>query len=241
VLPPLLIAIGIAVCGAALFGLSRAGSGYRIGRTLAGAPACELADVAEAARAGRAYVRVHGRIASDEEFPDENERPLVYRRRRLDLALDPAGRAWRTLEDEVHAVPFGIEHAGTYVAIHAADLDDGLVVIVRESLGTAADAPERVPPGTPPETPLRHRVQQVSAVEHAHVAGRPTIDADGTAALGKGGGRPLILTTVELPEAMRLLAAGHRGLVRTATVGLGAGVVAIVLGVLVGLLDIVSG
>jgi hypothetical protein len=236
VLPPLLIAVGIAVCGAALVGLSRAGSGYRIGRTLAGAPICELADVADAARDGRPFVRVHGRIASDEEFPDENDRPLVYRRRQLELALDPAGRVWRTLEDEVHAVPFGIEGAGVFVAVRAADLDDGLVVILRESLGTAADAPGRVPPGTPLETPLRHRVHQISAVEHAHVAGRPTLGADGTPALGKGSGRPLILTTVEIPEAMRLLAAGHRGRVRVATFGLGAGAVAIALGVLAGLL-----
>jgi hypothetical protein len=185
-------------------------------------------------------VRVHGRIASDEEFPDENDRPLVYRRRRLELALDLAGRAWRTLEDEVHAVPFGVEHAGAYVAVQAADLDDGLVVILRESTGTAADAVERVPPGTPPEMPLRHRIQQVSAVEHAHVAGRPTVLTDGSPALGKGSGRPLILTTVEMPEAMRLLAAGHRWLVRGATVGLGLGVALIGMGVVVGLLDVLG-
>jgi hypothetical protein len=244
VLPLVLIAAGVAVCAAALVGLSRAGPAYRIGRTLSAAPSCAVDDVGAAARAGRRYVRVHGRIASDEEFPDENDRPLVYRRRRLELAEDPAGRVWRTLEDEVQAVPFGIEDGGAYVAVEAAGIDEGLVVIPRESTGTAADALDRVPPGTPPAMPLRHRVQQVSAVEHAFVAGRPTLLADGRPALTRGSGRPLILTTLEIPEAMRVLAAGHRWLVREASLALGVGVGLIGLGVLLGLfdlLDVVSG
>ena len=237
-MPPLLLAlVGLAACATGLLGLRRVGPGYRIARTLVAAPQVAIGDLPAAIEHGEPYVRVRGRITSDEEFPDENERPLVYRRRRLELALDPAGRSWTTLEDEVHAVPFGIEHAGAYVAVQAADLDDGLVVIVRESLGTAAEAPERVPLGTPPETPLRHRVHQVSAVEHAHVAGRPTIAPDGSTTLGAGSGRPLILTTLEIPEAMRLLAAGHRRLVRVATAGLGAGIVVTVVGLVIGLLS----
>jgi len=38
--------------------------------------------------------------------PFRPDRPLVYRRRRLELASDPGARRWRTLEDEVMAVPF---------------------------------------------------------------------------------------------------------------------------------------
>ena len=234
-LPLVLIVAGVVACAAALVGLSRAGPAYRLGRTLSGAPSCAVGDVGAAALAGRRYVRVHGRIASEEEFPDENDRPLVYRRRRLELAEDPLGRHWRILEDEVHAVAFGIEERGDYVAVEAADIDEGLVVIVRESTGTAADALDRVPPGTPPAMPLRHRLHQVSAVEHAFVAGRPTLLADGRPALTRGSGRPLILTTLEIPEAMRLLAAGHRRLVRAATLTLGLGAGLIGLGVLLGL------
>ena len=239
-LPLILLALGFAVAAIALVWLSYAGPAYRIGRTLAAAPAIGLHEVAAAAAAGRPYVRVHGRIASDEEFPDDNDRPLVYRRRRLELAEDARGRRWRTLEDEAHAVPFGLEGGGVYVGIEAADLDEGLVVIVREANGTAADAPDRIPPGTRPKTPLRHRVYQLSAVEHAFAAGRPFIRADGTAALGKSGSRPLIVTPLEIPEAMRVLAEGRRWRIRAATVGLGFGLGIAAAGILVALLAMVG-
>ena len=239
-LPLVLIGAGIAACAGALLALRRSVPGYRIGRILSAAPEVPAADVAAAARTNEPYVRVHGRIASDEEFPDENDRPLVYRRRRLDLATDATGRRWSTLEDEIKAVPFGLEDAGAYVAIHAADLDAGLVVIPRESTGTAADAPDRVPPGTDPAMALRHRVDQVSAVEHAFVAGRPTLLGDGTPALTAGHGRPLILTTLELPEAMRILATGHRTFVRGASVALVVGLGLVGLGIVLGLIQLAS-
>ena len=47
----------------------------------------------------------------------------------------------------------------------------------------------------------------MSSVEHAIVAGVPAIDpADGTVRMTAGLGRPLILTTLERDEAMRVLA-----------------------------------
>jgi hypothetical protein len=231
VIPLWLVGLGVVVCLIAGFLLRRIGPGFRIARLLAAAPEVTVDEVATAATGGQPYVRVHGRIASDEEFPDEMDRPLVYRRRRLELATDATARHWRTLEDEVMAVPFGLEQRTAYVAVDAERLDDGLTVIVRESVGTAADAPDRVPAGTPPETPLRHRVHQVSAVEQAFVAGAPRIGEDGAALLTAGDGRPLILTTLELPEAMRLLAAGNRRTVVAATVLLAIGLGLVALGV----------
>jgi hypothetical protein len=230
VTPLWLVGLGAAVCLIAGFLLRRIGPGFRIARLLAGAPEVTVDEVATAAAGGQPYVRVHGRIASDEEFPDEMDRPLVYRRRRLELAADPSGRSWRTLEDEVMAVPFGLEERTAFVSIDAARLDDGLTVIVRESVGTAADAPDRMPPDTPATMPLRHRIHQVSAVEHAYVAGAPRIGDDGLPVLTAGGGRPLILTTLELPEAMRLLAAGNRRTVVVAAVLLALGLGLIALG-----------
>jgi hypothetical protein len=231
VIPLWLVGFGVAACLMAGLLLRRVGPGFRIARLLAGAPEIAVDEVATAAAGGQRYVRVHGRIASDEEFPDEMDRPLVYRRRRLDLATEPSGRRWRTLEDEVMAVPFGLEERTAFVAVDAARLDEGLAVIVRESVGTAADAPDRVPPSTPPTMPLRHRVHQVSAVEHAYVAGAPQIGDDGLPLLTAGNGRPLILTTLELPEAMRLLAHGRRRTVIAATVLLAIGLGLIALGI----------
>ena len=64
--------------------LRRSGTGWRVGRLLAAAPERTLAEAAAVAAAGEdAYVRLHGRVDSDEEFPSENGQPLVYRRRRL--------------------------------------------------------------------------------------------------------------------------------------------------------------
>ena len=233
--PLWLIGLGVVVCLLAGLMLRRIGPGFRIARLLAGAPEVTVSEVATAAAAGQPYVRVHGRIASDEEFPDDLDRPLVYRRRRLELATDTRARRWRTLEDEVMAVPFGLEERTAFVAVDAARLDDGLTVIVRESVGTAADAPDRVPPGTPPTTPLRHRIHQVSAVEHAFVAGAPRMGEDGAPLLTAGDDRPLILTTLDLPEAMRLLAAGHRRVVVWSTILLTLGLGLVALGIVLAL------
>jgi len=52
-------------------------------------------------------------------------------------------------------------------------------------------------------------IEQLSAVEHATVCGTPVL-RDGQPTLTAGLGRPLIVTTLEIPAAMRLLAAGHR-------------------------------
>ena len=81
-------------------------------------------------------------------------------------------------------------------------------------------------------------IEQVSAVEHANVAGVVSVDGSGEAILTSGRGRPLIVTTLDIPAAMRLLAAGRRrrliGGAVLAIVSLGAiaaGLAAAVLGV----------
>ena len=67
-----------------------------------------------------------------------------------------------------------------------------------------------MPAGTAPETPVRLRVEQVSSVEHAVALGVPVIGADGVIRLTAGLGRPLVLTTLEHDEAMRVLTEGDR-------------------------------
>ena len=70
--------------------------------------------------------------------------------------------------------------------------------------------PDRVPAGTPPEAPARLLVEQVSSVEHAIVAGVPGLDSSGAPQLTAGLGRPLVMTTLEPAEAMRILVEGER-------------------------------
>src|SRR5687768_8851865 len=84
--PPPLIAPGLVVLSVGIVALLSFGPRYRVGRLLAATPKVTVAEALELARAGRPrYVRVDGRIDSEEDFPDEHHRPLVYRRQRLQL------------------------------------------------------------------------------------------------------------------------------------------------------------
>ena len=139
---------------------------------------------------------------------------------------------WTTFDDRRERVPFEIREALNSIAVDDAALDSGLVVIPRESVGTAADAPDQVPAGTRPETPVRLRIEQVSSVEHAVVLGVPVIGKDGEPVITAGRGRPLILTTLEPDEAMRVLAHGdtRRPLVALVCIAAGLGLLAVGIG-----------
>ena len=130
-----MIAAGFALAGAALVILGiallrRTGDAWRVGRLIAAAPDATIEEAAALARAGTPrIVRLHGRVSSDEEFPDENDRPLVYRRARL-AWVDGRGRE-HVADDDRLAVPFGIEEHGAFIAIDVTALGDGLVEIGR--------------------------------------------------------------------------------------------------------------
>jgi hypothetical protein len=213
--------------------LNRGGPGYRVGRILSVAPELTLDEAAAAARVGeQRYVRVHGRVSSDEEFPDEHDRPLVFRRQRLQART--GGTAWRDADDDRVAVPFGLEERGSFLAIDVDALGEGLVVVPRVAEGTAAELPapwaERLP-GLAGATPVRLRVDQLSAVEQATAAGVPVLGASGAPMLTAGDGRPLIVTPLEPAAAMRVLASERRGAVRLAAALLVAGLAMVAVGV----------
>ena len=110
--PDVIAGLALAIAGIASIGvaeiLARRSPGQRIGRTLAAARDVSIDEAVRIAESGeQRYVRVHGRISSDEEFPDEHDRPLVFRRKRIDLRK-PDGR-WQTSSSETEGVPFGIE------------------------------------------------------------------------------------------------------------------------------------
>jgi hypothetical protein len=236
---PLGLAVGAAVAlVVAVVLLRRSGTGWRIGRLLAAAPERTLADaVAMTQRGDGAYVRIGGRVGSDEEFPDEHDNPLVFRRRRLQQA---DGRAWRTVGDERDAVPFWLEERGVRVGIDVDAIGDGLVVVPRLAEGSASELDAMVVPGLadlPADTRLRLRIEQVSAVEHAWACGVVEAAPDGMARMTAGLGRPLVLTPLEPPAAMRVLASEGRssvlaaaGLLVAAAIAASAAVVAFVVG-----------
>ncbi len=206
--PLILVAVGIGAVVLAGLVLRSFGSGYRLGRLLAGTPQVTVEEALSQARQGDGrYVRVDGRIDSATEFEDEHHRPLVFRRRRIQARV---GNRWQTIDERREAVAFAVNQGLASMPIDTDGLGDGLVVIPREATGTAAEARELVPTDVADETPVRMRIEQVSSVEHAIVLGVPVATGDGSALIGPGRGRPLVLTTLDVPEAMRLLAGGRR-------------------------------
>jgi len=226
VIPLALLALGLVALAAGVLLLRSLGVRGRIGRILAATPVVPVDEALRIAGSGRVrYVGVGGRLDSDQEFLDEHERPLVYRRSRLDLR---AGGRWRTVGESRQVVPFSLAGGLASIAVDGEALDEGLVVVLRESEGTAGEVPDRVPEGTDPATPVRLRVDLLSSVDHALVLGVPSVDPVRGPLIGPGLGRPLILTTLEPAEAMRVLADGHRGATRGAAVLLAGGLGAIV-------------
>lgn len=229
----LILGAALAVIGWLL--LRRAGTGWRIGRLLSAAPQVGLEEAnLMAGRGEERYVRIHGRIDSDEEFPGDDGKPIVFRRRRLQRQT---GRStWSTFDDERLAVPFGLVERGVRVDIDTDALGDGLVVVPRLSVGVAADLTEAAAsttlPDLPPDATVRLRIDHVSAVEHATAAGVPRPSMDEGVAIGPGLGRPLIFTTLDPDEAMRVLAADHRSSLLVAAGLMVAGPVVVVLGLL---------
>jgi hypothetical protein len=239
VTPPILIGAGLVALAIATAALRSFGAGYRIGRLLAGTPVVTVAEArAIAARGEARYVRVSGRLDSTDEFEDEHHRPLVFRRVRVDARRD--GR-WATIEDRRQAVEFEVREALDAIAVDHAALDEGLVVIPRISEGTAGDATGLVDPDLPPDTAVRVRIDLVSTVEHATVVGVPTASSDGSVRLTAGGGRPLILSTLEQADAMRVLAGGSRWRTLVAAIGLAAGLVLLTVGVAWAILGALAG
>ncbi len=226
----MLVLAGFGALGIGALVLGRYGSRYRVGRLLAASPIVSIAEARALAGGPARYVGVRGRIDAADEFEDDAHQPLVLRRARVQIR---DGTRWVTVDEHREAVDFEIREGLDAIRVDQAALDEGLVVVLRESVGTAADIPDRVPAGTAPGAPVRLRVEQVSSVEHAIVLGVPVVDASDPdrIRLTAGMGRPLVLTTLEPGEAMRILAEGGTRNPLIAAVALGSGLVMVTVGV----------
>jgi len=227
VTPLILIVPGIAALAVGIAILRSFGPAYRVARLLAATPVLPLPEVVAMADGPERYVGVQGRVDAEDPFEDEHHRPLVLRRTRLAIH---EGQAWRTVDEQREAVPFEIREGLDGLAIDGDALDDGLVVMPRESVGRAADVPERLPADIPAEREVRLRVEHVSAVDHATVIGVPRRGADGTVRMTAGRGRPLILSTLGPDEAMRVLAGDGRRRTLAAALALSGGLVLLTVG-----------
>lgn len=239
-IPLVLVVAGLAALATGSLVLRRFGPRYRVGRLLAVTPVLPLDAVRSLATGRPTYVGVRGRIDAEDEFEDMHRAPLVFRRARVQLLR---GGAWETVDEHRQAVDFELREGLASIAIDHAALDEGLVVVPRESVGTAADLADRVPPGTPPETPARLRVDQVSSVEHAVVLGVPVPDPDRPdgVRMTAGLGRPLVLSVLERDEAMRVLAEGRSRRPLAAALLLAGGLALLTIGLAVAVIGAVTG
>jgi hypothetical protein len=226
------IAAGAAAIALGTLLLRAYGPRVRVARLLAVTPHVTIPDARAIAASGRrAYVRIDGRLDADDEFPDENARPLVFRRRRVEAQR---GNGWRVLDERRETVPFCVREGLDEIDVDADALDAGLVTLLREAAGTAAEAgtalPAEILTGVAPTTPIRVRIEQLSSVEHAAVLGVPVVAADGHVTMTSGTGRPLVVCTLERDEAMRVLADGQRLRPVAAATALGSGLLLLAVG-----------
>jgi hypothetical protein len=207
VTPLVVIAAGIVAIAIGSLLLRSYGPRVRVGRLLAVTPGVTVASARELAASGtRRYVRVDGRLDADEVFPDEHQRPLVYRRRRIEARLRGG---WRMIDEQRESVAFRVREGIDEVGVDADAIGDGLVTLVRESAGTAGEVTGQLTARLAPNTPVRLRIEQLSTVT----------------------GRPLVVCTLEREEAMRVLADGARARPVAAAVSLACGLALLVAGV----------
>lgn len=229
---------GLAALATAYLVLRSFGPRYRVGRLLATTPRVSVAEALALARDGRrVYVRVDGRIDSESEFEGPAHEPLVLRLTRFQ---DRLGGRWRTYELGREVVPFVVNEGLASIAVDGEQIDAGLVVVPRVAAGTAAEAGDRGPAGAEPDRPVRAVVEQVTSVDHATVLGVPGAGTDGPW-LTAGLGRPLVLSTLATPEAMRVLAEGSSARPRVAAALLAIGAALLVIAAAWWLLLVVPG
>ena len=211
----LLLASGALLIALSIWSSRRGGTRTRAARLMAGvAPVSPR----EALLIGDGhYLAVSGNIDAAEAFEDESHRPLVYRRERVLIA---DGSAWREIERAVRSVPFVISDGAHSVAIDAAQLGDGLVVIERQWDGSVTELaaahrdyqdPESAAlvaqlASAAPTTGARVILEQISTLDRGTAAG---LLRDGALTAG-GAGQPLVLTTLDRREALRILGRGQR-------------------------------
>ena len=235
VIPLAFLVAGLVALAAGAVVLRSFGPRYRIGRLLATTPLVTVAEALQLADTDPRYVAVQGRIDAEEPFEDDAHRPLVFRRTRLQRRT---GSSWTAFEDHREAVDFHVREGLDEIGIDSGALEDGLIVVRREAVGTAEDIADRGG-DTPPGTPIRLLVEQVSAVEHAIAVGVPQRLQGGAVRLTEGLGRPLIMTTLERPEAMRILADGSTRRPLAAALFLGLGLVLVTLGLASAVISVV--
>ena len=224
----------IALIGAALLVIGlllsrRTDARTRAGQLLAGlSPISPTEALKLAALRGDSapYLAIKGSIDAPEIFEDEHHRPLVFRRERVSIA-DEGG--WRVIDTAERSLPFVVSDPSNSISIATADLADGLVVVERRWEGSVGELHAAGREYQRPETAAlvaalatsdptrgaRVGLEQISNLDRATAAGQ-LVNGE----LRAGAGRPLVVTTLERADALRLLGGEARGRLVSSTLAL---------------------
>lgn len=225
--PMALIGAALVVIGLLLS--RRTDARTRAGQLLAGlSPISPTEALALAALRGASapYLAIKGSIDAPEIFEDEHHRPLVFRRERVSIA-DEGG--WRVIDTAERSLPFVVSDPSNSISIATADLADGLVVVERRWEGSVADLHAAGREYQRPETAelvaalatsdptrgARVGLEQISNLDRATAAGQ-LVDGE----LRAGAGRPLVVTTLDRADALRLLGGEGRARLASSTLAL---------------------
>jgi len=221
--------IGVALLVIGLLLSRRTDARTRAGQLLAGlSPISPTEALKLAALRGDSapYLAIKGSIDAPEIFEDEHHRPLVFRRERVSIA-DEGG--WRVIDTAERSLPFVVSDPSNSISIATADLADGLVVVERRWEGSVAELHAAGREYQRPETAAlvaalatsdptrgaRVGLEQISNLDRATAAGQ-LVDGE----LRAGAGRPLVVTTLERADALRLLGGEARGRLVSSTLAL---------------------
>lgn len=225
----LIVLIGAALIALGLLISRRTDVRTRAGQLLAGlSPITPTEALRLAALRGDSapYLAIKGSIDAPEIFEDEHHRPLVFRRERVSIADE---QGWRIIDDAVRSLPFVVSDASSAIRISTADLADGLVVVERRWEGSVAELHAAAREYQSPETATlvaalatgdptrlaRVGLEQISNLDRATAAGQ-LVDGE----LRAGASRPLVVTTLERAEALRLLGGEGRRQLASSTAAL---------------------
>jgi hypothetical protein len=239
-MPPLLVlllAAGAAMAAAGVIAIRASGAQPRLARRLAGARQVRVGDVPNLRALPPRPVRVVGRIRCPNPMVIERgDRLVAYHR---DVQVKPPGAAWRSIERVRETRGFELwDHDGS-IGVDPALAAEPLVVIPHVWRGTTGDltdpshraAVARLG-NTGADWPARSITRMVSVVERLTVVASIERDSAGqpTLAAPPGG---YVISSLELPDAMRLLGGNRRWLML-------AGYAAVAMGVVLGVGALVS-
>jgi hypothetical protein len=236
---PLPLAFGLVAVAGALIGVSSwialraSGARPALARRLAGPREVKVGELLDPTELPGRPVRVAGRIRCRDPLQMADGERLVAFHRDVEVL---AGGRWRNVERLRETRSFELwDHTGS-LTVDPAAAAEPLVSIPKVWRGDPgrleephASAVERLAERHGPVTAARSTIRTVDVTDRLHVVARAVRGADDRVRLEPPDGG-FVISTLALPDAMRLLGGSRRQVVAAAVFGLGLGVALVAVG-----------